>query len=66
MIERCGLKGARCGAARISEKHANFIINEGSASARDLEDLIMLARERVRSEFNVELDAEVRIVGEKP
>jgi len=66
LIERCGLKGARCGAARISEKHANFIINEGGATARDLEDLIVLAKQRVRSEFNVELDPEVRIVGEKP
>ena len=66
LIEQCGLKGARLGAARISEKHANFIINEGGASARDLEDLIMLARERVRSEFNVELEPEVRIVGERP
>jgi UDP-N-acetylmuramate dehydrogenase len=65
LIERCGLKGARCGAARISEKHANFIINEGGASARDLEDLIRLARQRVRAEFNVELDPEVRIVGEE-
>ncbi len=66
LIELCGLKGMRCGAARISEKHANFIINEGGASASDLENLIMLARERVRSEFNIELDPEVRIVGETP
>jgi UDP-N-acetylmuramate dehydrogenase len=65
LIEQCGLKGARCGRARISEKHANFIINEGGASARDLENLIMLVRERVRLEFNVELDPEVRIVGEE-
>jgi len=65
LIEGSGLKGARCGAARISEKHANFIINEGAASARDLEDLIRLAQQRVRAQFNVELDPEVRIVGEE-
>ncbi len=65
LIEHCGLKGARMGAARISEKHANFIINEGAASARDLEDLIKLARERVRLQCNVDLEPEVRIIGEE-
>ena len=66
LIDLCGLKGMRSGAARISEKHANFIINEGGASARDVENLITLAQARVRSEFNVELDPEVRIVGVEP
>ncbi|MBI1732205.1 MAG: UDP-N-acetylmuramate dehydrogenase [Gammaproteobacteria bacterium] len=64
LIEKCGLKGMRVGAARVSEKHANFIINEGGATAAHLEQLIGLIRNRVREQCNVDLDPEVRIVGE--
>jgi UDP-N-acetylmuramate dehydrogenase len=65
LIESCGLKGARIGGAVVSEKHANFIVNDGSATAADIEALIEHVRERVREETGVELLSEVRIVGER-
>jgi UDP-N-acetylmuramate dehydrogenase len=66
LIEACGLKGFAIGGARISEKHANFIVNPGGqASARDIERLIHHARDAVQSRFGVELVPEVRIVGEE-
>jgi len=64
LIEAAGLKGKRIGGAVVSEKHANFILNEGGASAADLEELIALIRESVRREQGIELVPEVRIVGE--
>jgi UDP-N-acetylmuramate dehydrogenase len=65
LIEACGLKGRDMGGARISEKHANFIVNpRGQAKAADIEALIALARDTVRQRFGVELVPEVRIVGE--
>jgi UDP-N-acetylmuramate dehydrogenase len=66
LIEDCGLKGHRIGGAVISTKHANFIVNAGAASAADIEALIELARSSVKERFGVELEPEVRIVGEKP
>jgi UDP-N-acetylmuramate dehydrogenase len=66
LIEGCGLKGHAIGGARISEKHANFIVNpRGQARAADIEALIDLAREAVRAEKGVELEQEVRIIGER-
>ncbi len=64
LIEDCGLKGRRIGGAVISTKHANFIVNAGGASAGDIEALIELAREEVKKKFGIELEREVRIVGE--
>jgi len=65
LIEAAGLKGREIGGARISEKHANFIVNpKGRARAADIEALIALARETVRGRFAIELVPEVRIVGE--
>jgi UDP-N-acetylmuramate dehydrogenase len=66
LIEDCGLKGHRIGGAVISTKHANFIVNAGTASASDIEALIELAREEVKNRFGIELEPEVRIVGELP
>jgi UDP-N-acetylmuramate dehydrogenase len=63
IIERAGLKGARVGGAFVSEKHANFIVNDGSATAADIEALIAEIRERVARETGVSLELEVRIVG---
>lgn len=63
-IERAGLKGLRQGGARISEKHANFIINDGSASSRDIYTLIRTAKAEVKSKFGVKLDEEVIYIGE--
>lgn len=64
LIEEAGLKGVRVGDARISDKHANFIVNEGGASARDIEILIALIKERVKEKFGVVLETEIKIVGE--
>jgi UDP-N-acetylmuramate dehydrogenase len=65
LIETCGLKGLERGGARISEKHANFIVNpKGRARAADIEWLIAQARDTVRARTGVELITEVRIVGE--
>ncbi len=65
LIESCGLKGRRIGAAEVSAKHANFIVNTGGARAADIEALIEEVRETVRSRTGVALVPEVRIVGEK-
>jgi UDP-N-acetylmuramate dehydrogenase len=65
LVERsAGLKGRRIGGACVSPKHANFIINEGEASAADLEQLICEVRDVVEARFGVRLQTEVRIVGE--
>jgi len=65
LIEACGLKGSEIGGARISEKHANFIVNpKGRARAADIEALIAHARDTVKARFGVELVPEVRIIGE--
>lgn len=66
IIEQAGLKGHSVGGARLSAKHANFIINEGGASARDIEALIEEVRERVLSASGIELEPEVRIIGRRP
>ncbi len=64
LIEAAGLKGLRVGGAEVSEKHANFIINRGNATAHDIEALIKEIQARVESRFGVLLQPEVRIVGE--
>ena len=66
LIEACGLKGERVGNAVVSEKHANFIINTGGATAADMEALIERVASRVAAETGVELVREVRIVGSAP
>lgn len=63
LIEGVGLKGKTCGGACISEKHANFIVNMGTATAQDVLSLIMLAREEVRRRYGIELETEVRFLG---
>jgi UDP-N-acetylmuramate dehydrogenase len=64
LIESAGLKGLRVGGAVVSEKHANFILNEGSATAGDIEELMAQVQERVYDTHGVLLAPEVRIVGE--
>ncbi|MCH9670309.1 MAG: UDP-N-acetylmuramate dehydrogenase, partial [Gammaproteobacteria bacterium] len=64
LIEACGLKGFQVGQASVSQKHANFIINEGGASADDIESLISSVADEVRNRHGIELVPEVRIVGE--
>jgi UDP-N-acetylmuramate dehydrogenase len=65
LIETCGLKGQRLGDAQVSEKHANFIVNLGNATATDIERLIELVEENVEARTNVRLIREVRIIGER-
>lgn len=64
LIEASGLKGYSIGGAEVSPKHANFIINTGSATATDIEELIEHVRQTVLDTHGVELVHEVRIVGE--
>ncbi|GIX21690.1 MAG: UDP-N-acetylenolpyruvoylglucosamine reductase [Gammaproteobacteria bacterium] len=64
LIEAAGLKGARRGGAVVSDKHANFILNEGGASAAQIEALIEHVRAVVAERFGVRLQTEVVIVGE--
>ncbi|BCX80716.1 UDP-N-acetylmuramate dehydrogenase [Methylomarinovum caldicuralii] len=66
LIEACGLKGRQIGGARISQQHANFIINTGTATAADIENLIELARAEVEARFGIVLELEVRIIGVAP
>lgn len=64
LIESCGLKGFRIGGARVSEMHANFIVNDGTATATDIERLIAHVMRTVKERHGIELKPEVRIVGE--
>ncbi|MFI5258727.1 MAG: UDP-N-acetylmuramate dehydrogenase [Candidatus Limnocylindrales bacterium] len=64
LIDACGLKGRRIGGALISEKHANFIVNEGGATAADIRRLAELARREVRRQFGIELVYEIHFVGD--
>jgi len=64
LIESAGLKGHRIGGAEVSQKHANFIINTGSATAADVEALIDHVRGAVEDRHGVRLELEVHIVGE--
>ncbi len=63
LIDELGLKGTRVGGAMVSQEHANFIVNDGGASARDVLDLIEVIRAKARSERGVELETEVEITG---
>ena len=63
LIDVVGLKGARVGRARISERHANFIVNEGGASAEDVKGLMDLAQRVVWERSGIWLEPEVRFVG---
>ena len=65
LIESAGLKGARIGGAHVSDKHANFIINDGSATAADIERLVEHVRETVLETHGVSLWPEVRMIGEE-
>ncbi len=64
LIEECGLKGTAVGGAQVSEKHAGFIVNTGGASCRDVLKLVEIVRERVLTQKGVELEPEVRMIGE--
>jgi len=65
LLDHAGLKGSRIGDAQISDRHANFIINLGRASCDDVLSLMEYAQRRVVKAFNVRLEPEVRLVGER-
>ena len=65
LIDACGLKGFAIGGAVVSEKHANFIINTGAATAADIEALIHHVHNTVVDQHGVDLIPEVRIMGDK-
>jgi UDP-N-acetylmuramate dehydrogenase len=63
-IEKAGFKGVAVGGARVSDRHANFIINEANAKAADVRALMSRIQEKVLKEFQVSLEPEVKLVGE--
>ena len=63
LIDAVGMKGFRAGGARVSQKHANYIVNSGGASADDVLRVIDAVRSKVLEEFGIELELEVEIVG---
>ncbi len=65
VIERCGLKGARSGMAQVSERHANFIVNLGGATASDVKSLVALVKNVVREREGIELEEEIKIIGDE-
>ena len=65
LLDEAGLKGLSIGDAKISEKHANFFINDGDASSRDMLMLIKKAHKEVKDKFNVNLSLEVKLLGFK-
>ena len=64
LVEELGLKGTRVGGAVVSAEHGNFIVNDGSATAQDVLQLIEIIRQRVKAERGIDLRTEVEIVGE--
>jgi len=63
LLERAGLKGRRIGDAQVSELHANWIVNRGRATARDIWSLIQLMGDEVRKTAGIELELEIELVG---
>jgi UDP-N-acetylmuramate dehydrogenase len=62
LIDQAGLKGRSIGGAEISTKHANWIVNNGNATAADVRGLIELARDEVRRRYSLELECEVELL----
>jgi len=63
LVDRCGLKGKRVGNVKISEKHANFIVNLGGGRAKDVMRLIKIIKNRVKNKFGVILEEEIQFLG---
>ena len=64
LIDQCGLKGFSVGGAQVSEKHAGFVVNKGGATCADVLELVRQVHDRVRNQTGVELEMEVRVLGE--
>lgn len=65
LIDKAGLKGYRIGGAYVSMKHANFIINDGTATSNDIEDLICILKDEVLKKFGISMNLEIKILGNK-
>jgi UDP-N-acetylmuramate dehydrogenase len=64
LIEAAGLKGARVGKVQVSNVHANFFVNAGGGTAKEIVELVELVRGHVRKEFGIELELEIQLVGD--
>ena len=64
LIEDAGLKGYKVGGAEVSTLHAGFVVNDGNATSTDILKLIKHIQDKVKNEFGVDLEPEVRIIGE--
>ncbi|MEK7706845.1 MAG: hypothetical protein AAB380_02475, partial [Verrucomicrobiota bacterium] len=64
LIDELGLKGTHIGGAMVSAEHGNFIVNDGTATARDVLELIELVKRCAKTERGIELQTEVEIIGE--
>jgi UDP-N-acetylmuramate dehydrogenase len=64
LVEKAGFKGMRCGGALVSERHANFIVNEKGATARDVRQLMQQIQQGVFEKFGVQLEPEIKLVGQ--
>lgn len=64
LIERAGLKGVSCGGASVSTKHANFIVNDGGATANDIYTLIQFVKKKIAEIDNIELQTEIKMIGD--
>ena len=64
LVDELGLKGARVGGAMVSAEHGNYIVNDGTATARDVLELIDLLQQRAKAGRGIELQTEVEIIGE--
>ena len=62
LIEKAGLKGMKKGGAKVSEKHAGFIVNTGKAKAKDVLDLIRIIKQKVKSKFGITLKEEIQVI----
>ncbi|MBP3888891.1 MAG: UDP-N-acetylenolpyruvoylglucosamine reductase, partial [Cellulosilyticum sp.] len=62
LIMDAGLRGHQIGGARVSDKHCGFVVNEGGATCKDVEDLIAYVQQVVKDQFDVTLEAEVKIL----
>ena len=66
LLDELGCKGMRCGGAAVSEKHAAFLVNQGGANAKDVENLMLKIQEKVKKERGIILEREIRIIPSMP
>jgi UDP-N-acetylmuramate dehydrogenase len=65
LIERAGCKGMKIGGARISEKHCNYFLTEPQATSRDFIELVKLVRNKIKKNFGIDLELEVKVIGKE-